>query len=78
MKGRVNSQVLTLLQVQLQQHQERHRQMGHTALTEETNNHMVVYSLIETVVFVGAAVFQLFFIRNWFDGRDRKKGRQWA
>ena len=52
--------------------------MGHTALTEETNNHMVVYSLIETVVFVGAAVFQLFFIRNWFDGRDRKKGRQWA
>jgi len=41
---------------------------------------VVVYSLVETVVFVGAACFQLVFIRNWFDGKAgaKVKGRQWA
>jgi len=68
------------VQLQKQQQQERHRQSGHTAATEDANNHVVVYSLVETVAFVGAACFQLFFIRNWFEGKvgSNNKGRQWA
>jgi len=68
-----------LRKVQRQQQQERHRQAVHTAMNEDSNNRMVVGSLIETVVFIGAASFQLVFIRNWFDGRTTgTKGRQWA
>lgn len=68
-----------LRKVQKQQLQERHRQAVHTAVNEDSNNHMVAGSVVETVVFVGAAVFQILFIRNWFDGRvGSRKGRQWA
>jgi hypothetical protein len=62
-----------------QQQQERHRQAVHTAVNEDSNNHMVVGSVIETVVFIGAACFQLIFIRKWFDGKvGGRQARQWA
>lgn len=58
-----------------QQMQERHRQATHTAVNQDSNNHMVVGSLIETVVFIGTASFQIIFVRHWFEG---KGSQQWA
>ena len=70
-----------LRKVQQQQQQERHRQAVHAAVNEDSNNHMVVGSLIETVVFVGTAIFQIMFVRHWFEGRGAHGGKgagQWA
>lgn len=68
-----------LRKVQKQQQQERHRQAVHTAVNEDSNNRMVVGSVIETVVFVGTACFQLIFMKKWFDNKvGGKAGRQWA
>ena len=70
-----------LRKVQAQQQQERHRQAVHSAVNEDSNNHMVVGSLIETVVFVGTAIFQIMFVRHWFEGRGAHGGKgagQWA
>eukprot|EP00622_Pseudochattonella_farcimen_P003815 FR739068.1.p1 GENE.FR739068.1~~FR739068.1.p1 ORF type:complete len:269 (+),score=45.22 FR739068.1:33-809(+) len=64
-----------LRKLQQQQAQERHRQAVHTAVNQDSNNHMVLGSLIETVVFVGTACFQIIFVRAWFDGKTTK---QWA
>ena len=64
-----------LRKVQQQQQQERHRQAVHTAVNQDSNNHMVLGSLVETVVFVATAAFQIVFVRNWFDG---KASKQWA
>jgi len=64
-----------LRKVQQQQQQERHRQAVHTAVNQDSNNHMVLGSLVETVVFVATAAFQIIFVRNWFDG---KAAKQWA
>lgn len=66
-----------LKKVQKQQEQERHRQAVHTSVNEENNNHMVIGSLIETVVFIAAASFQIVFVRNWFENK-KTKSRQWA
>lgn len=64
-----------LRKVRDKQMQERHRQAAHTAVNQDSNNHMVVGSLIETVVFIGTASFQIIFVRNWFEG---KGAQQWA
>jgi polyhydroxyalkanoate synthesis regulator phasin len=70
-----------LRRVQAQQQQERHRQAVHAAVNEDSNNRMVVGSLIETVVFIGTAIFQILFVRQWFEGRGAAGGKgagQWA
>lgn len=61
--------------IERQQKQDRHRQAVHTAVNEDNNNHMVIGSLIETVVFIGAAAFQIIFVRNWF---ENKQAKTWA
>jgi len=61
--------------IERQQKQDRHRQAVHTAVNEDNNNHMVIGSLIETVVFIAAASFQIIFVRNWF---ENKQARTWA
>lgn len=57
----------------------------HTYPANQNNhNKMVVSSLFETVVFIGVSVFQLFYVRRWFEGKGvvptpgRTPGRQWA
>lgn len=73
----------TLKDVQRKQMKERHRLALQTAANENNHNKMVVSSLFETVVFIGVSVFQLFYVRRWFEGRglqgERRGGsRQWA
>jgi hypothetical protein len=67
-----------LRKVQKQQQQERHRQAVHAAVNEDSNNHMVFGSVVETVIFVGTACFQLIFMKKWFDGKVGGKSGQWA
>ena len=41
----------------------------------------ISFSLLETVVFIGVSLFQIFYVRRWFEGRERgTKGRakNWA
>jgi len=38
---------------------------------------MVVSSLLETVVFIGVSIFQLFYVRRWFEGKGVVT-KQWA
>lgn len=75
----------TLKDVQRKQMKERHRLALQTAANERNHNKMVVSSLFETVVFIGVSVFQLFYVRRWFEGRGlqgqhggRGGSRQWA
>uniref|UniRef100_A0A7S2FVP9 GOLD domain-containing protein n=2 Tax=Octactis speculum TaxID=3111310 RepID=A0A7S2FVP9_9STRA len=65
----------SLHKVQRQQEQDRHRQAVHTAVNQDSNNHMVVGSLIETLIFMGTASFQVIFVRKWFAG---KGPQNWA
>ena len=75
----------TLKDVQRKQMKERHRLALQTAANENNHNKMVVSSLFETVVFISVSVFQLFYVRRWFEGRGlqgqhggRGGSRQWA
>jgi hypothetical protein len=49
-----------------------------SAANENNHNKMVVSSLFETVVFIGVSIFQLFYVRRWFEGRGVGTGKQWA
>ena len=74
----------TLTDVQRKQIKERHRLALQTAANQNNHHKMVVSSLFETVVFIGVSVFQLFWVRRWFEGRGLRQGhtgatpRQWA
>ena len=69
-------------QVVNQQARDRNRLEVHASLNEESHNNMVVGSLMETVVFIGVSLFQIFYVRRWFEGRERgakKRGaKNWA
>lgn len=59
----------TLGDVQQKQQKERHRLALQTAANQNNHHKMVVSSLFETVVFIGVSLFQLFWVRRWFEGR---------
>ena len=69
-------------QVVNQQARDRNRLEVHASLNDESHNNMVVGSLMETVVFIGVSLFQIFYVRRWFEGRERgakKRGaKNWA
>jgi len=69
----------TLGDVQRKQQKERHRLALQTAANQNNHHKMVVSSLFETVVFIGVSLFQLFWVRRWFEGRGlRAQSRSWA
>jgi hypothetical protein len=71
----------TLGDVQQKQQKERHRLALQTAANQNNQHKMVVSSLFETVIFIGVSVFQLFWVRRWFEGRGLRvssRSREWA
>ncbi|TFJ85973.1 hypothetical protein NSK_002793 [Nannochloropsis salina CCMP1776] len=69
----------TLTDVQHKQVKERHRLALQTAANQKNHQKMVVSSVFETVVFIGVSLFQLFWVRRWFEGRGlRARSREWA
>ena len=64
--------------VHSQQTRDRNRLEVHASLNEESHNNMVVGSLMETVVFIGVSLFQIFYVRRWFEGRERQMAKRGA
>lgn len=62
--------------VQAQQKRDRHRLTLHSESNRASHNRLVFGSIIETIVFVCVSVFQIFFVRRWFQGRRNLK--PWA
>lgn len=65
-----------LSKVQAQQKRDRHRLTLHSEANRASHNHLVFGSVVETIVFVCVSVFQIFFVRRWFQGRRTLK--PWA
>ena len=65
-----------LMSIQEQQQRDRHRLELHSETNAMNENRMVVGSVMETSIFILAAVFQLYFIRNWFAARGKVATRQ--
>lgn len=59
--------------VQVQQQVDRHRLQLHGATRVMENNRVVTGSIVETIFFVAAALFQIFFVRRWFASRNSGK-----
>ena len=64
--------------MQSQQTKDRNRLSVHAALNEDSHNNMVVGSLVETVIFIGVSLFQIFYVRRWFEGRERQMAKRGA
>lgn len=58
-----------LASIQEQQQRDRHRLGLHAETNSINENRMIVGSIIETSIFIFAALFQLYFVRNWFASR---------
>jgi hypothetical protein len=59
--------------IQVQQQVDRHRLQLHSATRVMENNRVVTGSIVETVFFIAAALFQIFFVRRWFASRNSLK-----
>lgn len=57
-----------LADIQSKQSQERHRLIVHAATNEHSHSHMVLGSLLETILFMVVTGFQVYTIRKWFRG----------
>jgi hypothetical protein len=57
-----------LADIQTKQEQERHRLIVHAATNEHSHSHMVLGSLLETVLFMLVTGYQVYTIRRWFSG----------
>lgn len=57
-----------LADIQSKQAQERHRLIVHAATNEHSHSHMVLGSLLETILFMAVTGFQVYTIRKWFRG----------
>ena len=57
-----------LADIQSKQSQERHRLAIHSATNEHSHSHMVLGSLLETILFMAVTGFQVYTIRKWFKG----------
>ena len=65
-----------ILSIQEQQQRDRHRLGLHGETNSINENRMIVGSIIETTVFIFAALFQLYFVKNWFASRGAPGGKQ--
>lgn len=59
--------------IQVQQQIDRHRLQLHGATRIMENNRVVTNSIVETIFFIAAALFQIFFVRRWFATRNTLK-----
>ena len=59
--------------IQVRQQVDKHRLQLHSATNIMANNKVVTGSVVETAFFVAAALFQIFFVRRWFAGRNNAK-----
>lgn len=55
--------------IQLQQMRDKHRLSLHSDANERNYNEVFISSIIETVIFIGVSIFQIFFVRRWFASR---------
>ena len=62
----------------IQQHRDRHRLSLHSETNIFSHRKVVNGSIFETIVFIGAAIFQIFFVRRWFASRNSIAGKQRA
>jgi hypothetical protein len=65
-----------LASIQEQQQRDRHRLGLHGETNSINENRMIVGSIIETSIFIFAALFQLYFVKNWFSTRGLPTGKQ--
>ena len=59
-----------LSKIQYQQQRDRRRLAYHDKNNSDTDRRVVMSSLVETAFFIGASLFQIFFVRRWFQGRQ--------
>lgn len=64
-----------LSQIQSQQQRDRRRLAYHNKNNNDTDRRVVMSSLVETAFFIGASLFQIFFVRRWFIGRQTTSHR---
>lgn len=66
-----------LTKIQVQQQHNRHRLVLHSEMNKKSHAHVLQGSIIETACFIGAALFQIFFVRRWFATKT-SQAKQWA
>ena len=59
-----------LTKIQLQQQRDRRRLSFQDKTNSDSHNDFIMGSIVETAFFIGAAMFQIFFIRRWFHNRN--------
>ena len=64
-----------ITKIMLQQGRDRHRLGLHSKTNEMSHSEVVKGSILETAVFIAAALFQIFFVRQWFASRHSAKGQ---
>eukprot|EP01038_Epipyxis_sp_PR26KG_P006237 gene6237-8592_t len=65
--------------IQLQQQRDRHRLSLHSETNKSNYNKVFYGSIIETFVFIGVSIFQIFFVRRWFASKAPPgKAKSWA
>jgi hypothetical protein len=58
-----------LSKIQLQQQRDRRRLSFQDKANTDSHNDFIMSSIVETAFFVGASLFQIFFVRRWFASR---------
>jgi hypothetical protein len=66
--------------IQLQQMRDKHRLSLHGDANDKNYNEVFISSIVETVVFMGVSVFQIFFVRRWFAAKlnPSRAAKNWA
>lgn len=64
-----------LKKIQVQQQRDRHRLKLHSETNVMSHNRVVSGSIVETAFFIAAALFQIFFVRQWFSAKISGKSR---
>lgn len=55
--------------IQVQQQRDKHRLILHSDANDANYNEVFISSIIETLIFMGVSIFQIFFVRRWFAAR---------
>lgn len=66
--------------IQLQQMRDKHRLSLHSDANDSNYNEVFISSIVETLVFMGVSVFQIFFVRRWFYAKlnPSRAAKNWA
>lgn len=64
-----------LTKIQMQQQRDRRRLSFQDKMNTDNNNDIIMSSIVETAFFIGAALFQIFFVRRWFASRTAADGK---